>query len=128
MGLHTYPDANVILNVFSEDKVRAQRASDILDDPLRNFVVSDYTWLETVPKAVYNKQARQVGYIEELFREARFVPSSAAIIAQAKELATASPLWTRSTSPAPELVTLTNCLPSKNQRNPSSASRPKSGE
>jgi predicted nucleic acid-binding protein len=87
MGLYTYPDANVILNVFSEDKIRAQRACNILDDPLRNFVVSDYTWLETVPKAVYNKQMRQVGYADELFREARFVPSSNAVIVQAKALA-----------------------------------------
>jgi predicted nucleic acid-binding protein len=87
MGLYTYPDANVILNVFSEDKTRAQRARAILKDTTRTFVVSDYTWLETIPKAVYNKQAQQVEYAEGLFREARFVPASNAIIAKAKELA-----------------------------------------
>jgi predicted nucleic acid-binding protein len=87
MGLHTYPDANVILNVFSEDETRVQRANAILTDPLRRFVVSDYLWLETVPKAVYNKQLVQAKYIEDLFRVAAFVPASDAIIAKAKDLA-----------------------------------------
>jgi predicted nucleic acid-binding protein len=70
------PDANVILYIFSEDKSRSQRARAILEDPLRSFVISDYLWLETLPKMLYNKQVRQVEYAEELFREARFVPAS----------------------------------------------------
>jgi predicted nucleic acid-binding protein len=56
MGLYTYPDANVILNVFSENKTRAERARAILKDTARIFVVSDYLWLETLPKMLNNKQ------------------------------------------------------------------------
>jgi predicted nucleic acid-binding protein len=87
MGLYTYPDANVILNVFSEDKARAQRAHVIFEDMTRTFVVSDYLWLETMPKMIYNKRDAQLKYIKALFNRSRFVPASDAIIAQAKELA-----------------------------------------
>jgi predicted nucleic acid-binding protein len=87
MGLYTYADANVILNVFSEDKIRAQRAHTILKDTTRRFVLSDYVWLETLPKMLYNKQYDQVSYTDELFHDANFVPASDAIIAKAKELA-----------------------------------------
>jgi predicted nucleic acid-binding protein len=88
MGLYTtYPDANVILNVFSEDKTRAQRARAILKDTTRRFVLSDYVWLETLPKTLYNKQYDQIAYITDIFRRAEFVPACDAIIAKAKELA-----------------------------------------
>jgi predicted nucleic acid-binding protein len=87
MGLYTYPDTNVILNVFSEGKARVQRARAILKDTTRTFVVSDYVWLETLPKMLYNKQYDQIVYTDEIFRDADFTPSSAVIIAKAKELA-----------------------------------------
>jgi predicted nucleic acid-binding protein len=89
MGLYTYPDANVILYVFSKNEARAQRARAILEDTVRTFVVSDYLWLETLPKMFYNKQYDQVSYTDELFHGADFVPVSAAIMAKAKELASA---------------------------------------
>jgi predicted nucleic acid-binding protein len=81
-----YPDANLILNVFWDDE-RGERARAILENPAIRFVVSDYIWLETMPKAVYNKQHDQAAYIDELFNHATFVPASDAIIVQAKELA-----------------------------------------
>jgi predicted nucleic acid-binding protein len=79
-----YPDSSLILNVFWEDE-RGKRARSILDDPLRLFVVSDYLWLETLPKMLYNKQNLQAKYADALFRRSKFVPASDAIIAQAKE-------------------------------------------
>jgi predicted nucleic acid-binding protein len=82
-----YPDSSVILCVFWDDD-RGKQARAVLENPSHCFVVSDYIWLETMPKMLYNKQARQVGYADELFREARFVPSSDDIIAKAKEFAT----------------------------------------
>jgi predicted nucleic acid-binding protein len=87
MGLYTYPDANVILYVFSEDRSRSQRARTILKDETRTFVVSDYLWLETLPKMLYNKQHDQVAYTDEIFRHADFVPATDSIIVQAKALA-----------------------------------------
>jgi predicted nucleic acid-binding protein len=87
MGLYTYSDSNVILNVFSPDKVRAQRARAILEDTARRFVFSDYVWLETLPKMIYNKQYIQVSYTERIFSRAEFVPASTAIIVQAKAIA-----------------------------------------
>jgi predicted nucleic acid-binding protein len=89
MGLHTYtyPDANVILNVFSRDKSLARRANAVLTDSLRRFVVSDYVWLETIPKAVYNKQLAQAEYIDDLFRDSRLVSTSEAVIAKARDIA-----------------------------------------
>jgi predicted nucleic acid-binding protein len=58
-----------------------------MDDPLRRFVVSDYLWLETVPKAIYNKQSVQAEYIEGLFNVAAFVPADDAIVAKARKIA-----------------------------------------
>jgi predicted nucleic acid-binding protein len=87
MGLCTYADANVILNVFSEDKARAQRARAIFKDAARIFVVSDYLWLETMPKMIFNKRDAQAKYVEDIFNRSRFVPVSDAVVAQAKELA-----------------------------------------
>jgi predicted nucleic acid-binding protein len=87
MGLCTYPDATVILYVFSENKVRAQRAHAIFKDATRTFVASDYLWLETLPKMLYNKQGVQAKYTENLFSRSKFVPASDAIMAKAKELA-----------------------------------------
>jgi predicted nucleic acid-binding protein len=81
-----YPDSSLILNVFLDD-ARGERARAILQDTTRHFVVSDYVWLETVPKAVYNKQHDQAAYINDFFNDATFVPASDAIIAQAKDLA-----------------------------------------
>jgi predicted nucleic acid-binding protein len=50
-------------------------------------MVSDYIWLETMPKMLYNKQLDQMQYTAELFRRAEFIPNSAAIILKAREIA-----------------------------------------
>jgi predicted nucleic acid-binding protein len=81
-----YPDSSLILNAFWDD-VRGERARAILENPLPCFVVSDYVWLETLPKMLYNKQLDQVSYTERIFRRAEFIPANDAIIAKAKELA-----------------------------------------
>jgi predicted nucleic acid-binding protein len=64
-----------------------QRARAIFKDAARTFVVSDYLWLETMPKMSFNKRDAQAKYVEDIFNRGRFVPASDAIIAQAKELA-----------------------------------------
>ncbi|MDR3171988.1 MAG: PIN domain-containing protein [Treponema sp.] len=81
-----YPDSSLILNVFWDDR-RGERARAILEDPLHCFMMSDYVWLETLPKMLYNKQFDQVSYMERIFSHAEFIPASGAIIAKAKELA-----------------------------------------
>jgi predicted nucleic acid-binding protein len=81
-----YPDSSLILSVFWDDE-RGERARAVLKDTTRRFVVSDYTWLETMPKAIYNKQHNQAAYINGFFRRADFVPVSGAIVAQARDIA-----------------------------------------
>jgi predicted nucleic acid-binding protein len=88
MGMRTtYPDANVILYVFSENEIRMQRARAIFEDMTRTLVTSDYLWLETMPKMIYSKRDAQVKYTKGLFRRSKCVPLSDAIVTQAKELA-----------------------------------------
>jgi predicted nucleic acid-binding protein len=70
-----------------KDDPRSQRARAILEDTTRSFVLSDYIWLETLPKMLYNKLYDQVSYTNGIFRNADFVPASDAIIAQAKAIA-----------------------------------------
>jgi predicted nucleic acid-binding protein len=89
MGLRTYPDANVIINYFSENRWLAERAWSILGDPTRDFVVSDYLWLEILPKMIYNKQQDQAQYTEWFFGRADYIPASPDIVEKSKELAAA---------------------------------------
>jgi predicted nucleic acid-binding protein len=87
MGLHTYLDSSVIINLFSQHAQRAKRANEILMDRARRFIVGDYVWLEVLPKMSYNKLLDQVRITEDIFRNADYVPSTAGIIAHAKTLA-----------------------------------------
>lgn len=87
--LRTYIDANVIifaLNLVEGDE-RAQRAFDILEDPGRVILVSDYLWLEVRPKTIYNKQDHQTAFIDKIFERAEMLPNSQAVLEKAKTLA-----------------------------------------
>jgi predicted nucleic acid-binding protein len=87
MALRTYPDANLIINAFVSDVAMRQQVLDIIDDPERVFIVSDYLRLELIPKMRYQKQTQQLEYTLEIFRSAvTFIPSSGIIVAHAEEL------------------------------------------
>lgn len=88
-ALRTYIDANVIifaLNLCEEDD-RSQTAFDVIEDPARVILGSDYLWLEIRPKTIYNKQRHQTAFIDKIFDRAEMVRSNEAVIERAKSMA-----------------------------------------
>jgi predicted nucleic acid-binding protein len=83
----SYIDTSLIIDAVRIDQTaRKYRAMAILASE-RVFLTSDYVWLETVPKMEYQKMTEQVRHAEVFFENAEFVPSSHAIITEAKRLA-----------------------------------------
>ncbi|MDI9569696.1 MAG: type II toxin-antitoxin system VapC family toxin [Pseudomonadota bacterium] len=66
----TYVDANVLIAAFQGDKQVSQRALQVLDDPDRMFVVSDYLRLEVLPKPTFHKRQEEIGFMREVFESA----------------------------------------------------------
>lgn len=121
MGYLTYIDSGVLISALRGPQVIADRALSFLNDPLRDYVTSDYVKIELLPKCRFFKNKDEEQFYEEFFdRSSIHVPSSddllsfaideggktgisgmdalhvaCAVIAQAKELITAE----RSTKP-----------------------------
>lgn len=56
----TYIDANVIIAAFQGEESVARRALQVLDDPNRELVVSDYLKLEVLPKPTFLKSEKRL--------------------------------------------------------------------
>jgi len=66
----TYVDANVLIAAFQGDKQVSQRALQVLDDPDRMLVVSDYLRLEVLPKPTFQKRREEIDFMQEIFDSA----------------------------------------------------------
>ena len=76
----TYVDACLLIVAFRDEHHLNEQARNILKDRRRSFLVSDALWLELLPKAVYNKRAREVEFYERFFARARRLPTTGAVI------------------------------------------------
>jgi predicted nucleic acid-binding protein len=86
----SYIDASLIIDAVSHELTAQKRhAVAVLDDTGRDFITSDYVWLETLPKMQYQKMREQIHAAGLFFQHADFVQSNEAIIAKAKQLAAA---------------------------------------
>jgi len=63
----TYIDSGVLINAFRGTTEVSLKATQVLDDPLREFASSAFVQLETLPKAIYNKQQEEVEFYEAFF-------------------------------------------------------------
>ena len=62
-----------------------KRIFEILDDPNREFVTSDFVRLEVLPKAVFNRQTDEADfYLEFLNAAQQTIQSSHALVTQAE--------------------------------------------
>jgi len=66
----TYIDANVIIAAFQGEESVARRALQVLDDPNRELVVSDYLKLEVLPKPTSLKKREEVEFMKAIFDSA----------------------------------------------------------
>lgn len=84
----TYLDANVLMAAWQGQGDVAQQAMQILDNPEREFVVSDALWLELMPKPLYHKQNDEADFYNALFEEADNIPWQVDVLNKACEVAT----------------------------------------
>jgi predicted nucleic acid-binding protein len=68
--MKTFVDACVLIAAVQGQEAVARRALELLDDPNREFVVSDFLRLEVIPKPTFNKRNDQVEFYEAFFQSA----------------------------------------------------------
>ena len=66
----TYIDANVLIAAFQGEEKVAHRALQVLDDPDRKLVVSDYLRLEVLPKPTFHKRQEEIDFMQAVFEGA----------------------------------------------------------
>lgn len=66
-GKLTYLDSGVLISAFRGEPSISIRAAQILDDDTRQFATSGFVQLETLPKALYNKQLEEAEFYEAFF-------------------------------------------------------------
>lgn len=66
----TYIDANVLIAAFQGEESVARRALQVLDDPNRELVVSDYLKLEVLPKPTFLKKREEIEFMKAIFDSA----------------------------------------------------------
>jgi len=66
----TYIDANVLIAAFQGEEKVAHRALQVLDDPDRKLVVSDYLRLEVLPKPTFHKRQKEIDFMQAVFEGA----------------------------------------------------------
>jgi predicted nucleic acid-binding protein len=86
MVKRTYLDTSVLIEAFRGESAVA--ALNVLDDPERRFVVSDYLRLEVLPKPTFLGRAEEVEFMQAVLEAAaEDIPSSQAITGSAVKLA-----------------------------------------
>jgi predicted nucleic acid-binding protein len=64
MPVRTFVDTGVLIAAFRGDEELRAAAEQVLDDPDREFVTSDFVGLELLPKAKYHRNDDEVAFYE----------------------------------------------------------------
>lgn len=67
LPVRTYVDAGVLIAAARGDHRLSETALDVLDDPSREYVASEFLKLEVLPKAVFNKQEAEAAFYRTFF-------------------------------------------------------------
>jgi predicted nucleic acid-binding protein len=82
--IRTFIDASLLIAAARGNQDISDRALEMLDDPGRSYVTSDFVHLEVLPKAVYQRQQAEVLFYRAFFARAKqTVKASSSLIAQA---------------------------------------------
>ena len=77
MAVRTYIDSGVLISAIRGEENIAKTALSFLQDPLREYVTSDYVKIELLPKATFHKNDEEREFYEEFFKSSSIrVPSS----------------------------------------------------
>lgn len=81
----TFIDSGVLIAAARGTHELAEKALEILDDPERDYVTSDFVRLEVLPKAVFHQQDAEAEFYRTFFDNAhRTIKSSHALVAEAQ--------------------------------------------
>lgn len=67
MSKISYIDSGVLINAFRGDAQVSLQPLLILDDPDRQFASSSFVQLETLPKAIYQRQVAEQDFYQTFF-------------------------------------------------------------
>jgi len=82
LAVRTYIDSGVLISALRGDATVAATALSYLNDPLREYVTSDYVKVELMPKCIYFKNSTEQQFYEEYFKSTSVqVPTSDALLA-----------------------------------------------
>jgi hypothetical protein len=86
--IRTFLDAGVLIAAIRGTPEIADRAIEMMNDPERLFVSSDFVQLEVFPKAVYFRQTAEASFYRAYFASAtEMVPVSQGLVSEASEQA-----------------------------------------
>ncbi|MGH8563859.1 MAG: type II toxin-antitoxin system VapC family toxin [Gammaproteobacteria bacterium] len=86
--IRTFVDSGVLIAAVCGTEEVANEAMEILDDPRRAFITSDFVRLEVMPKAVYHKKEGEIEFYKAFFQEARrTIRASKALVSRAHDKA-----------------------------------------
>ncbi len=83
----TYIDAGVLITAFRGEAAAARRALEVLDDPNRTLVISDYLQLEVLPKPIFYNRQEEVEFVQTVIDVAENVSHSDVSIENVMQLA-----------------------------------------
>jgi predicted nucleic acid-binding protein len=86
--IKTFLDSNVLITAFQGIDEIWQKAMEIIDDPEREFIVSDYLKLEVIPQPTFHQRHEEIQFMQAFFDSASiYVDATPSITAQAINLA-----------------------------------------
>lgn len=84
----TYIDASVLIAAFQGKESTSRRTLEVLDDPERHLIVSDYLRLEVLPKPTFLKRSKEIEFMNAVLQHAaENVSTSPQLTGQAVALA-----------------------------------------
>lgn len=85
----TYVDANVLIAAFRGEEGVYERALEVLTDPDRKLVISDFLRLEVLPKPTFHRREEEVNFMKEVLENenAENIPCNSEVTRKAIELA-----------------------------------------
>jgi predicted nucleic acid-binding protein len=84
--IRTFIDASLLIAAARGNQAISDRALELLDNPGRAFITSDFVCLEVLPKAVFYRQQPEIHFYRAFFARAqRTVKASSSLVAQAEK-------------------------------------------
>lgn len=85
--MKTFLDTGALIAAYRGEGQAAQRVLDLLDDPVRQWVTSDFVRLELLPKPTYHRREDEVTFYDAFFAVAQRTALTQGLVDDAFETA-----------------------------------------